>query len=188
MFGLDHSKIILAFGATGGLDDSRKGGDLFLQAMRYMLSKSSDRVKQNLHFLLFGGAEYPHSLVNDPSVTLISEVSDAYSMRAIYSAVDLFILPSRQDNLPLTGIEAHACGTPVVGFSIGGLVDIVDHCETGALAEPFSAESLAAQILWCIHDQERLSRLSVNARLRAEKIWSSRSIAQLYSSLYSSLV
>ena len=49
----------------------------------------------------------------------------------------MFVIPSRQDNLPNTGLEAHACGTPVVAFATGGLVDIVDPQITGALAQPF---------------------------------------------------
>jgi hypothetical protein len=67
----------------------------------------------------------------------------------------VFVIPSRQDNLPNTGLEAHACGTPVVAFAAGGLVDIVDHHITGVLAEPFDPLSLAAAIRWVLEDPQR---------------------------------
>jgi nucleoside-diphosphate-sugar epimerase len=80
---------------------------------------------------------------------------DDLSLRALYSAADAFVLPSRQDNLPNTGLEAHACGTPVVAFNTGGLPDIVADRVTGALAEPFEPASLAAAIRWVLEDPPR---------------------------------
>ena len=55
-----------------------------------------------------------------------------------YSAADAFVIPSLQDNLPNTGLEAHACGTPVIAFNACGLPDIVDDRVTGALASHLS--------------------------------------------------
>jgi glycosyltransferase involved in cell wall biosynthesis len=66
----------------------------------------------------------------------------------------VFVIPSRQDNLPNTGLEAHACGTPVVAFATGGLVDIIDPEITGSLAEPFDPISLAAAIRWVLEDPQ----------------------------------
>ena len=85
-------------------------------------------------------------------------------------------------------MEAHACGTPVVGFSVGGLVDIIDHHQTGALAQPFDPESLAAEILWCINDSQRRSALGVKARLKAEVLWNPLTIAKSYTEIYHSLL
>ena len=94
------------------------------------------------------------------------------------------MLPSRQDNLPNTGLEAHACGTPVVAFKTGGLPDIVDDRVTGALAEPFEPASLAACIRWVLEDEQRLQQLGSAARARAERLWAPRRIAGLYEKVY----
>ena len=103
VMGLDPQKIIITFGATGGLADARKGGDLFVHAIQTVLAKCSEELSQRLEFLVFGEVD-PHSLLlNHPSISVFGQLSDDYSLRAIYSASDLFILPSRQDNLPLTG-------------------------------------------------------------------------------------
>ena len=61
---------------------------------------------------------------------------DDLSLRLLYAAADVFVIPSRQDNLPNTRLEAHACGTPVVAFRTCGLVDIVEERVTGALTDP----------------------------------------------------
>ena len=109
---------------------------------------------------------------------------DDLSLRALYSAADVMVVPSRQDNLPNTGLEAHACGTPVVAFNTGGLPDIVSDRVTGALAEPFQPASLAAAIRWVLQDPQRHQSLSRAARRRAEELWNPARVAALYADYY----
>jgi len=96
----------------------------------------------------------------------------------------VFVIPSRQDNLPNTGLEAHACATPVVAFATGGLVDIVDPHITGALAQPFDPLSLAASIRWVLEDPQRRRQLGTAARQRAERLWDPVRVAGLYAEVY----
>ena len=97
----------------------------------------------------------------------------------LHSGADSFVIPSRQDNLPNTGLEAHACGTPVVAFNTGGLPNIVDDRVTGFLAKPFESASLAEAIRWVLEDSQRLKQLGVAARSRAERLWNSKRIAAM---------
>ena len=96
----------------------------------------------------------------------------------------MLVIPSRQDNLPNTGLEAQACGLPVVGFRIGGLPDIVDEGITGALADPFEPEALAHAIASVLENRERQAALSQASRIRAVQEWSPARIAGLYADLY----
>jgi glycosyltransferase involved in cell wall biosynthesis len=58
-------------------------------------------------------------------------------MKAIaYSAADLFLFPTRADNLPLVLQESMACGTPMISFKVGGVPDLVRPGITGYLANP----------------------------------------------------
>jgi glycosyltransferase involved in cell wall biosynthesis len=67
-------------------------------------------------------------------------------LSVFYSLADLFVIPSRQDNLPNTVLESLACGTPVVGFEVGGIPDMVRSHETGWLAQPENPRSLRTAI------------------------------------------
>ena len=105
-------------------------------------------------------------------------LNDHVSLRALYSAADVMVIPSRQDNLPNTGLEAHACGTPVVAFNTGGLPDIVDDRVTGALAEPFDPASLSSCIHWgskmssgdALLGQRQEKKLSVSGIRRVQQV------------------
>ncbi len=70
-------------------------------------------------------------------------ISDTGMLVKLYNAADTFVLPSLQDNLPNTVVESQACGTPVVGFRIGGVPEMVEHGKTGFLAEAKNSLSLA---------------------------------------------
>jgi glycosyltransferase involved in cell wall biosynthesis len=172
---------LLLFGAMGGGNDSRKGIDLLLAALPQL---QSEPILQNLQLLVFGqlAPQSPPKLGFPVHYT--GHLHDDLSLRALYSAADAFVLPSRQDNLPNTGIEAHACGTPVVAFNTGGLPDIVADRVTGALADPFEPASLAAAIHWVLQDPQRRRALGAAARERAERLWAPARVAGLYAEVY----
>ena len=96
------------------------------------------------------------------------------------------VVPSIQEAFGQTASEAHACATPVVAFKIGGLIDIVSQKQTGYLADPYDPKSLAYGINWILEDEERNKKLSLQARLKAEKYWDSRIIAKKYIDAYHS--
>lgn len=50
---------------------------------------------------------------------------------------EVFVAPSREDNLPNIVIESMTCGTPVAAFDVGGMRDMIDHRHNGYLAKPF---------------------------------------------------
>ena len=67
-------------------------------------------------------------------------VSNEKELVDIYNAVDLYVTPSLQDNLPNTIVEAMACGIPCVGFNVGGIPQMIDHLHNGYVARYKSAE------------------------------------------------
>ncbi|HNF02863.1 MAG TPA: glycosyltransferase, partial [Ferruginibacter sp.] len=80
-------------------------------------------------------------------------LKDEYSVSLVYNAANVFVVPSLADNLPTTVLESLSCGTPVVGFDVGGIPDMISHRENGYLARYKSAEDLAEGIRFCIKNQ-----------------------------------
>jgi glycosyltransferase involved in cell wall biosynthesis len=187
VLGLPLDKAVVLFGAVGGLGDSRKGGDLLQSTLQHLRSLVAGTGLEETELAIFGQSEPSVGVDFGFTAHYFGNIDNDLKLRLLYSAADVFVLPSRQDNLPNTGIEAHACGTPVVGFRTGGLVDIVDHQQTGILAEPFDPSSLAMAIQTVIECPDRCSRIGHAARIRAEQLWSPRIVAAQYKQVYGQL-
>jgi len=63
---------------------------------------------------------------------------------------EVFVAPSREDNLPNIVIESMTCGTPVAAFDVCGMRDMIDHRHNGYLTQPFDTEDLARGIHWIL--------------------------------------
>ena len=104
--------------------------------------------------------------------------------RLIYSAADVVIVPSTEDNQPQVGLEAMACGTPVIGFNTCGIPEMVKHQQTGLLAESGNTESLAQQISWIINNPLQRQQMGVEARKMMELEHDANIQASRYAQLY----
>ena len=184
LLNLPQDRPLVLFGADGGSRDPRKGADLLLQALQLLCEQVSGTALEKVELVVFGQSRPAAPPDLGFPIHYSGRLHDDLSLRLLYVAADVFVIPSRQDNLPNTGLEAHACGTPVVAFRTGGLVDIVDDRSTGALAEPFEPESLAAAIRWVLEDPQRRKQLGVAARQRAERFWDPARVAGLYAEVY----
>ncbi|BCU76250.1 glycosyltransferase [Luteolibacter sp. LG18] len=135
---LPEDAAIVLFGADS-LSSPRKGGDLLMAAMRDLAGGP-----RPVTLASFGhGAD---TLAELPGITLrnFGHVRDPGRLAALFAAADVFVAPSREDNLPNVVLESLAAGTPVAAFRIGGMPDMIVDGVTGRLAEPFSTGDLAA--------------------------------------------
>ena len=183
LLGLPQDVPLLLFGASGGTSDPRKGFDLLTAALDHLRGEID-----GLELAVFGQGEPKQPMNLGFPVHYMGRPQDPLSLRVLYSAADAMVIPSRQDNLPNTGLEAHACGTPVIAFKVGGLPDIVDHFKTGYLATPFDTEDLARGVQWVLGDGNLRKALSRSACERALKLWSPQVISNLYYRLYETLL
>lgn len=174
------AKIVL-FGAMGGGVDPRKGFDLLVHALNRLDEGSV------VLGVIFGEDEPRVAPRVGLHLRWMGQVDDEGTLAHLYSAADVMVVPSRQENLPQTATEAQACGTPVVAFRTTGLTDVVSDGETGCLAEPLSPNSLAEEISRILRDPERAAVMGNRARERAKRLWSPAVIASRYLDVYSSV-
>jgi glycosyltransferase involved in cell wall biosynthesis len=106
----------------------------------------------------------------------------------VYNAADLFAIPSLQDNLPNTVLESLACGTPVVGFNVGGIPDMVRPNVTGLLAMAEDVTSLRGAISELLRDRLRRTTMAAHCRRIALKEYALDVQAQRYVELYQSIL
>ena len=106
----------------------------------------------------------------------------------MYAAADLFLCPSRADNLPNTVLEAMAAGTPVIGSDVGGIPDMVRPGETGWLHENDNADSLAQKIREALSQRDRWPTLQRRAREVAVAEFDVEVSARKYRRLYEELI
>lgn len=115
-------------------------------------------------------------------------VNDDATVSRLYSAADLVVVPSLEDNLPNTVLEAMASGTAAAGFAIGGIPDMIIPGETGFLAAPGDIESLSLALADALADPARLAAIGRAARARVEREHTLARQAERYLDLYRSLL
>ncbi len=154
--GLRSDRKVIAFGADVATN-RRKGFHCLMEAW--------PRLDPNqVQGIMFGGGDAPQLPSNVAPIRHFGYIRDALQKQLFYSAADMFVMPSLEDNLPQTGLEASACGTPVVAFDAGGIPDYVRHHNTGLLAPTGDSEALAVQIKWMLDHPEQRLAMGVKAR------------------------
>jgi glycosyltransferase involved in cell wall biosynthesis len=172
-----EAKIVLF--VADSITDQRKGLALILAAVQRL------RRVPGLAFVALGRGRIPAP--DGVAIRQIGPWEDSANLRLAYSAADVFAIPSQQDNLPNTVLEAMACGTPVVGFSIGGIAEAVVDGRTGLLVPPGDVDALAAGLRQVLEDAAWQRSLAAESRARAEREYSSRLQALRYAALYGEL-
>lgn len=179
LLGIPASKKVLMFGAQT-FSDPRKGSDLLLKA----LSSLPVSLKTESLLLTIGDSSEAIAEAVEIQTLNLGYVSSDRLKAIAYSAADLFIFPTRADNLPLVLQESMACGTPMVSFKVGGVPDIVRPETTGYLAEFEDTKDLSNGIVQLLEDKSLHNYMSAQCRAIALQEYSLELQAQRYIELY----
>ena len=179
LLGLPSGKRLLLFGALN-VTDKRKGIDYLIEALRKI-------EKQDVELVVFGQAKDDIRGLFPVSIHSMGYLSDESKIVALYNAVDMFITSSLEENLPNTIMESMACGTPCVGFEIGGIPEMIDHKINGYVANYKDASDLANGIRWVLEheDQQALSDACVK---KVQENYTEEVVAKQYMALYKRLL
>lgn len=174
--GLPEDKQLLLFGALN-VTDERKGVFYLIEALKKI------RHQGNIELVVFGQIKEDIRDILPVRVHPMGYLTEEKKIALLYNAVDLFVTSSLEENLPNTIMESMACGTPCVGFNIGGTPEMIDHLQNGYVAEYKDVEDLSWGIKWIL-DNERYDELSELCIKKVQSAYSGEVIAHKYISLY----
>jgi glycosyltransferase involved in cell wall biosynthesis len=183
VLGIPQDKHVLMCGAVDLLD-TRKGGDLLHKTLQSL----PESLKADCLLLMLGnGGEVLAKAVGMQSLELGYVVNDRLKAIA-YSAADLFLFPTRADNLPLVLQESMACGTPMVSFKIGGVPDLVRPNQTGYLAAPEDIDDFRQGMIQLLEDRTLRQQMRQQCRDIAVAEYPLELQAKRYLKLYAELL
>ena len=173
---LPQDKKLVLFGAIRATDDPRKGFEELQMAINKM-------EMSNMELVIFGSSEPKEGNKLKYPTHYMGHLHDDVTLRLLYSAVDVMVIPSRQEAFGQMATEAMACGTPVVAFGHTGLLDIVDHKLNGYLAKLLDTSDLAQGLEWVLNaiDSDELGK---NAREKVLNVFDSKLVGKQYIELY----
>ena len=116
-------------------------------------------------------------------VHALGYVSKPQRIVEVYNSADVFVLPSLEDNLPNTLMEAMACGVPCVGFQVGGIPEMINHQQNGYVAKFRDVDDLAAGIRYVL-DEADYAQLSKQCVMKVAHSYSQQSVANRYLEIY----
>jgi glycosyltransferase involved in cell wall biosynthesis len=180
-FGLPQGAAAIGF--VGRLS-VEKGVDLLVEALARVAPQSG----QAVHLLLAGeGPERAALEAQVQALGLAGRVHFAGNVadtRRVYSAVQLIVLPSLTEGLPMTALEAMACERPLVATAVGEMPTLIEAAKTGWLIERRDASELAKLLDSAMSDGARLRAMGVEARRRVAADFSAASMSAAYAGIY----
>jgi len=147
--GLPKDRVVL-LSAASDLTEQRKGGHLLAEALR----KLSPAALQKIVVLTLGDDSNPLLVqLRALGIQVFPQgyVTSRERQALVYSAADLLLFPSMDDNLPIVVLEALACGLPVLAFSVGGLPELIVSSAHGKVISTFDIPAYTAAMEYAIH-------------------------------------
>jgi glycosyltransferase involved in cell wall biosynthesis len=174
-FGLPEDKKIVMFVADS-IQDKRKGLKYLIDSMKYLDKK--DILLTTIGELNASGHE----------IKSLGFIKDSEMIAKAYNCADVFVVPSLEDNLPNTVMEAMACGVPVVAFNVGGIPDMIQDNENGLLVQVQNSQELAQKINYLLENKEVRTRLGQAGFQTVRERYTLAIQAGNYINLYKSLL
>ena len=168
--GLDPGVKTLLFGAYNN-DEHRKGFDHLAEVLRHMRADArieALRGSGGIRVLAFGRST-PDLAASDYPIHDLGLIDDDIRLATAYSAADVFVLPSREDNQPNVMLEAMACGTPPVAFGVGGIPDTITDGVNGRMIQGFDTAAMAGAVTELLFDPARAAAMARAARETIEE-------------------
>lgn len=182
ILGIPRNRKVILFGAFSATSDDNKGS----QYIRQIFSNLRKHTSEEYELLVFGSNKA--NIDFGYKTNYVGVLKDVLSLVILYSCADVFILPSKSENLPNTIIEAMSCGVPAIAFNVGGISDIIDDKINGYLIDPFNLELFADSLFNILKDDNCQQLFSNNARVKVLENFDIECTAKKYLLIYDNFV
>jgi glycosyltransferase involved in cell wall biosynthesis len=166
---------------------SNKGAQYLVEAAPHILRDFS-----NVEFQIAGDGPMLHELEHRVEQLGIEDafnfLGTVRSNVEFIQSCDILVRPSLTDGMPLTVLEAMACGVPNVATRIGGTPEILQDADTGYLVQPKSVDELVSRISKLAADAELRTEMGYRARGFIEKYYSWDQAVDQLSAIYESVL
>jgi glycosyltransferase involved in cell wall biosynthesis len=169
----------------------RKGVEYLVRAANIVVNQMGYK---DVLFLLKGKVsekeylERIHKLIEEykleKNVKIITGFLLHEDVKKLYVATDIYVLPSLEEPCPTCLLEPLACGKPLIGTNVGGIVTMIKNDWNGFLVEPANEEELADKIKYLIDHSENWEEMGRNSRRLAEEEFDWKKIAEKYLEVY----
>ncbi len=173
--GLDPEKTLILFVAVRP-NAPKKGFKQFIETVQFLENRTSIQIG------IIGNVldKTPFEAMNLP-IHFFGHIQQSEKMATIYQSSDVYVTTSLEENLPNTIMEAMACGTPCVGFEVGGIPEMIEHLENGYVAKAFDVSDFAKGIQEVLANGQEMGE---KARIKALNNYSEQVIAHKHLDFY----
>ena len=175
----ENGKVLI--GNVGRLSE-QKGMEYFIQAVPLVISKHPEAF-----FFIIGSGEEEKKLKSMAEGLPIVFLGYRSDIQNLMSQLDLIVLSSLWEGLPLTPIEAFSVGKTIVATGVDGTLEIVKDKENGLLAKERDSRDLAEKINWMIEHPEEKRLMVKKAKETFEEEFTFDVLAKSYIDYYRSL-
>jgi glycosyltransferase involved in cell wall biosynthesis len=151
------------------------------------LAEALSGLKEIPNLLLVSLGHGKPTINSDIAHLHLGHIDNDRLLSLIYSSAEVFAIPSLEDNLPNCVLESMSCGTPVVGFKVGGIPEMVREGVTGLLVPPQDVKALRAAIAELLQDPAKRTEMAANCRRIATEEYSLEVQVQRYVDLYETI-
>ena len=168
----DDKKILLGVAFGWG---TRKGLDVFAEL--------SNRLSSEKYQIVLVGTDNNVDTQLPDNIISIHRTNNQQELAEIYSAADVFVNPTREDNYPTVNMESIACGTPVITFNTGGSPEMLDE-NCGAVVECDDVDALEQKIIYVCENKPYSETVCVEKAKSFDAKLCFEKYVELYSLLY----
>jgi glycosyltransferase involved in cell wall biosynthesis len=177
--GISDDRIVI--GSVGRLSAEKGHGNL--------LSISNDIVEKHPKcvFLIVGDGILKQDLQREYDFPFVIFTGARNDVHELYRCMDIFVLPSLTEGLPMVLLEAMASKLPIIASNVGAIPTVIKNGSSGLLVEPGDTESLKKSLLYLLENPEKAKKLGQKANQTVNENFSSSKMADEYTNIYNKL-